>query len=89
MSMTKGELLKMLEREANEYRAKALDSVRRNCHMNSLTEADMAEVRKNPNLFRRFADAILVDFVNQVGANQGLDYGLNTKHFKSQIKKQK
>lgn len=82
MALTRGDLLKLLEKEAKDYREKALDSVRRNCHMNGLTEADIVEVRKNPELFRRFAEAVLVDFVNWVGVGQGLDYGLKTSHLK-------
>ncbi|KKT85579.1 MAG: hypothetical protein UW85_C0018G0006 [Parcubacteria group bacterium GW2011_GWA1_Parcubacteria_45_10] len=82
MALTRGDLLKLLEREAKGYCGGVLDSVRRNCHMNNLTEADIAEVQRNPRLFRRFAEAVLVDFVNYVGAGQRLDYGLKTSHLK-------
>ncbi len=80
--MTKKELLQMLEREARDYRNDVLDSVIRNSRMSNLTEADTREIRRTPTIFRRFAEAVLVDFVNTVGTSQGLDYGLHAKYFR-------
>ena len=40
-------------------------------------------MKENQERFQRFADAILVDFVNYIGNGQGLDYGLYTKHWDS------
>lgn len=72
--MTKGELCKMLEDVANEYRSQGvIESITRNCHMN---EYDGEEIKETT------IDAILVDFINKVGTWQGLDLGLHTKHLK-------
>jgi len=73
--MTKLELLKMLELIANEFRADKT-WLERNKHMHTC--------RKKPTPAQ--IDAILVNFVNQVGTYQGLDYGLHTKHLKNQEK---
>ena len=73
--MNKKELLTMLEYRAREYKAECSDSILRNNHMNSLTLCS-----KMPS--QRVIDAILVDFINYVGASQGLDYRLYTKHLR-------
>lgn len=81
--MTKIELLKMLDREAKSYRKTALASIERNGHMNDLSTMDIRVMKEDQERFQRFADAILVDFVNYIGNGQGLDYGLYTKHWDS------
>lgn len=68
--MTKIELLNMLTREAKEYRKSGvLESLARNRHMNQY---------EGEKVSGQTIDAILVDFINRVGARQGVDYGLYT-----------
>ena len=68
--MTKIDLLNLLTRNAKDYQKHAADSVIRNNHMNKLNKE--SEINKD------VIDAILVDFINYVGAVQGVDYGLYT-----------
>jgi excisionase family DNA binding protein len=68
---TVGDVLKMLENDAKEYRKDALASIRRNSHMNKATGADIDQ---------RDIDALLVDFVNFFASRRCVDYGLYTKH---------
>ncbi len=83
-AMTRGDLLKLLEREAKSYRKEALESVSgRNRHMNELSTLDIQVMNEIPERFQRFADAILVDFINLIGNSQGLDYGLYVKDLDS------
>ncbi|MDO8668819.1 MAG: hypothetical protein Q7K65_00815 [Candidatus Buchananbacteria bacterium] len=76
--MTRGELLKYLESVAGTYRADAINSVKRNSHMNDLSTKDLSWIEENQKRIQRLIDAILVDFINAVGADQCLDYGLKT-----------
>lgn len=78
--MTKKQLLALLEDEAKAYRNDALDSIARNRRMNDLTKRDIVGLRKNFKLFERLRDALLVDFINFIGTEQGLDQGLRTEH---------
>lgn len=78
--MTKGELLKMLENCAKDYRKKCVDSIIRNKHMN-----DLSMDEETPS--QEMIDAILVDFINYVGLFQGLDYGLYTHYLKEDEEK--
>lgn len=78
--MRKGKLLMMLERHINEYRLDANNSLRRNSHMNESVMESKEDVPQ------QVIDALLVDFVNYVGAQQGLDYGLYTKYLRKKIK---
>jgi hypothetical protein len=70
--MTKAELLNMLTRNAKEYRKGAMQSIKRNNHMNNATGE---KIRQDD------IDALLVDFINYVGVCQGIDYGLYTEDF--------
>lgn len=71
--MTKLQLLEYLERVAKEYRLGCKDSLVRNSHMNDLEgECEVDQ---------KLVDAILVDFINKVGVDQWVDYGLYTKDF--------
>ena len=71
--MTKSELLKMLERIAKEIHFNINDSIKRSNHMN--------DVKYNePDVPQHIIDAILCNFINEVGTQQGLDYGLVTHH---------
>jgi len=81
--MTRGELLKMLERKAKIYRLEALKSIERSRHMNNLSARDFSRLKKEQRLIQKTIDALLVDFINAIGADQSLDYGLYTKHLKS------
>lgn len=69
--MTKRQLLEYLERVAKEYRLDCAESLAHNSHMNDL--------RGECEVDQKVVDAILVDFINKVGADQHVDYGLYTK----------
>lgn len=84
--MTKGELLRLLEDEAKKYRKLAFASIERSRHMNDLSETDFAKLRKSRQLIQKTIDALLVDFINFVGAGQCIDYGLHTRHFDEKAK---
>ena len=74
--MTKWELCSLLIREAREYKKiGVIKSIKRNNHMN---EYDGEEIKETT------IDAILVDFINYVVYNQGLDLGLYTKDLKGE-----
>lgn len=77
---TKGELLSYLAKEAKEYHEKALASIEWQKHMNNLSRKDFNKLKKNPKLTQRVVDALLVDFINRIGIDQGVDYGLYVKH---------
>ena len=81
--MTRGEPLQLLTNEAKRYRRTALSSIERNKHMNNVSRRDLLELKKNPQLTQRMIDALLIDFINTVGAGQCIDYALYTKHLKS------
>lgn len=80
--MTKIELLNLLTEKAKEYRREALSSTKRNRHMNDLSPADFAKLEKNRQLTQRAIDALLVGFINGIGVDQGVDYGLYSKDLK-------
>lgn len=80
--MLRGELLNFLTEEAKEYRQNTLESLRRNRHMHNLSLADIQRLEENQRLVQATIDAILVDFINFVGATQCVDYGLYTKDLK-------
>lgn len=69
--MTKGELVKMVERNAQDYRRFAIESLLNNNHMNNLKVGEV--------ISQTHIDAILVDFVNYVARFQGLDLGFYVK----------
>lgn len=69
--MTKIQLLEYLTRIAKKYRSGCSESIFRNNHMNEIKE----EVHVSQNLI----DAILTDFINVVGVDQGVDYGLYSR----------
>jgi hypothetical protein len=73
--MTKLQLLEYLERIAKEYRTGCRDSLIRNSHMNDL--------KGECEVDQKVVDAILVDFVNMIGVDQGVDYGLYTRDIKN------
>lgn len=69
--MTKIELLEYLTKIAKEYRMGCTTSVARNQHMN--------ETKGECNVEQNIVDAILVDFINHIGVDQCVDYGLYSK----------
>ncbi len=78
--LTIAELLSFLTSEAKKYRKKALSSIERNKHMNNLSQKNFLKLKKNRRLFKKMIDAVLVDFINDVGASQCVDYALYTKY---------
>lgn len=72
--MTRGELIELLVREAKRYHKNGIkESITRNSHMNDY------KGRRFPN---KTVEAVLVDFVNFIAVNQGIDLGLYTKDLK-------
>ena len=72
--MNKIQLLEFLTKNAKEYRKDAAASIVKNKHMN---EATGEEVKQQD------IDALLVDFINFIGVQQGADYALYTKDLES------
>jgi hypothetical protein len=72
--MTNGELLKLLEGHAVSYRQDP-ECAWRNRRMNNLKKGDKKHLKK------RVIDAVLIDFINFVGSCQGVDLGLNSRNF--------
>lgn len=65
-----GELLEVIKRHVFVYQPDAMASIRRNKHMNDVP----ASMEIDP----RVVDAVLIDFLNFVGAQYGVDYAINT-----------
>jgi hypothetical protein len=63
------EFLEALAKDAKTYRAGAQTSIMRNRHMNDAT---------GTNIDQRDVDAILVDFINFVAMQRGIDFGMYT-----------
>jgi len=68
--MTRGEFLEALTTFAKTYRKGAKKSIFRNKHMNNLNGKELVT--------QKIIDALLVDFINYVGVQQCVDYGLYT-----------
>ncbi|MFA6407672.1 MAG: hypothetical protein WCV80_03140 [Candidatus Paceibacterota bacterium] len=81
-SLTKLGLTKLLESHAKDYRKDTIARLKRNRHMHDLSRKDIRELKKNPELFERVVDAILVGFINEVAAGQGMDLGLYTHYLR-------
>jgi hypothetical protein len=76
---TRGDMLDYITKCAKDYRLECKDSITRNSHMNELNEFE----KKAFMVFdvnQKYIDAILVDFINYIGANQCLDWGLYTRN---------
>lgn len=71
--MLAGEFVKMVDTIARRYRDGAIESVKRNSHMNALG----GECR----LTQDEIDAVLTDFVNYLASCQGMDYGMYASDF--------
>lgn len=72
--MTTIEVLTRLTDLAKQYVQQGDESVLRNTHMNELTKHD--------RICQPHIEAIIVDFINYVGVNNGVDYALYTKDMK-------
>jgi len=69
--MSNGEFIGLIMKDLIAYRKMGvMTSVRRNMHMN-----DYRGEAVHPDVF----DAILVDFVNFIAGQRGMDYGLYTR----------
>lgn len=69
------DLLNMLTEYAKKYHETAPASIVRNHHMNDLQTNDVIE--------QSHTDAVLVDFINFIGAKHGVDYALYTSDLKN------
>ncbi len=67
--MPKIEYLTIATNFAKDYRKDAMESIKRNNHMNSATGREIAQAD---------IDALLVDFINFIGVRNGVDYALYT-----------
>lgn len=72
--MTKIDLLTMLTDSAVRYRKDCAASLVRNKHMNNCNREYGQHF-----LTQDLIDAILVDFINKIGVEQGVDYALYTR----------
>ena len=70
--MTKIELLNAITYYAKDYTPNAAESITRNSHMNDLKKFNTVA----PSQIQ--IDALIVDFINYIGACQGIDYAINT-----------
>ena len=68
--MSAGEMLEVMAKYAIEYSKGAQGSLLRNKHMNEVVERELVS--------QRHIDAVLVDFINHIGARHGIDYALYT-----------
>ncbi|MFA6365371.1 MAG: hypothetical protein WCW78_03145 [Candidatus Paceibacterota bacterium] len=80
--LTKLGLTNLLESHAKDYRKDTIARLKRNRHIYDLSKKDIRELKKNPELFERVVDAILVGFINEVARGQGMNLGLYTHHLK-------
>lgn len=65
------EMLKKTTEYAKKYRNEAQQSLERNNHMNQIEDGEQVQ--------QRIVDAVLVDFINYIGMNHGIDYGIYSK----------
>lgn len=68
--LTSGEILRLLTNFAKEYSPKGVESIKRNRHMNKVTNEN--------EISQKIVDATLVDFINYIACQYGVDYGLYT-----------
>ncbi|MBU2633228.1 hypothetical protein KJ751_01860 [Patescibacteria group bacterium] len=82
------DFLAILASMAGDYHRECLESIVRSKHMNDLNESDIGLLKRKQVFFQKFADAILVDFINFIGAEQfGIDYAIYTRHLSEEYKK--
>lgn len=70
-------ILASLTNYARTYTKTGVESVIRNRHMNELESADLINQKQ--------IEAVIVDFINYIGAHCGVDYALNTSDLKLQM----
>lgn len=78
--MTVGELLDLVEHSAERYLPEALAIIARNPEACGLTEKDLHRLRRKPQVFQRFAGALLVQFVNHLARERGGNRGERIEH---------
>ena len=78
--MNKGQFLNKIEGYAKEYIKICSESVNRNKHMNNY---------KGDVIDQDLIDAIIVDFTNYIGSEEGLDYGLYVYYLYEKNKRDK
>ena len=81
-TFTVGDMLNLLTDKAKIFHKETLELVKRNRHMNDLSEKDFARLKRRKKLTQRLIEAVLVEFINEIGAEQNVDYGLYTKGLK-------
>ena len=67
------EALMTLTNYAKEYTKDGVKSVNRNSHMNEI---------KNEGINQKQLEAVIVDYINYIGARNGVDYALYTSDLK-------
>jgi len=72
--MTKSELINMLIEYGQKYTSEAIESVKRNRHMNDLGNDDL--------ISQDIVNALIVDFINFIGIKNGIDVGMYVKDLK-------
>lgn len=77
--MNKAEFIDYLVKKAKEYAPKAVESINTNRHMNDVSQMDF-------NFHQTYTDATIVDFINYIGRQQGMDVGLYTSDLKEELK---
>ena len=80
--MLKRELLNILEDAARDCRVELIDCIIRNKHMNKLTPADIRKLRSDRGFQQKVVEAVVVQFINKVAIDQGIDLGLYVKHLR-------
>lgn len=74
MPLTSLDIINAIKADAIDYRPLAIESIKRNRHMNEIYKSDFID--------QAIIDAVLVDFINFVASKYCLDYGLHTKDLK-------
>lgn len=72
------QFLELVTNNAKRYAPGCKESLIRNGHMNRVVKEDV------DNLDDEMVEAILVDFINFIGRNQGVDYALYTRDLKKE-----
>jgi hypothetical protein len=83
------ELLQSLARYAGLYYKDAVKSIEKNRHMNGLTNDDLYAIGRNEALVRKIVDAVIVDFINFIGAQHCADFAMYTKDLPDELRKSK
>ncbi|MFC1756770.1 hypothetical protein ACFLZC_01260 [Patescibacteria group bacterium] len=85
--MTNGEFFAILESSAGDYYKEVIESIVRNKHMNDLSKADIQLIKGMIEFSQKFADAVIVDFINFICASWGGDRGMYTHYLPKEYKK--